>query len=131
MIRLPEPAVEPPLPSPAPLPLVSAGTELLDLVVRQAGVEVAGFSAAGDPDDSTELRDLLLDAVLRRGDTEDQLTTYELRIVSDKIEGSIASDRALESGHHALGGQRGGWGHCLARTLTATASRPVPSASVR
>ncbi|MGH3615878.1 MAG: tyrosine-type recombinase/integrase [Pseudonocardia sp.] len=53
---------------------------LLDLVVRRAGAEVARFSAEGDPDDPQELRDLLLDAVLRRGEGEDQLRAYELQV---------------------------------------------------
>jgi integrase len=53
---------------------------LLDLVVRRAGVEVARFSAEGDPDDPSELRDLLLDAVLRCGGDEAQLPSYELEV---------------------------------------------------
>jgi len=53
---------------------------LLDLVVRRAGVEVARFSAEGDPDDPSELRDLLLDAVRRHGEDEAQLPSYELGV---------------------------------------------------
>jgi len=56
------------------------GLVLLDLVVRRAGVEVMRFSAGGDPNDPQELRDLLLDAVLRRGEGEQQLPVYEMDV---------------------------------------------------
>lgn len=81
VVRLPEAIVEPALtPVAEPAPADPAGLVLLDLVVRRAGVEVARFSAEGDPDDPGELRELLLDAALRRGSAADELSAYEMDV---------------------------------------------------
>jgi DNA-binding transcriptional regulator YhcF (GntR family) len=87
VVRVPEsPAiVAQPAPVDEPTPVVEASKNaaagvvaLLDLVVRRAGVEVARFSAEVDPDDPQDLREVLLDAVGRQGDSEEQLPAYEL-----------------------------------------------------
>ncbi|MGH3615154.1 MAG: tyrosine-type recombinase/integrase [Pseudonocardia sp.] len=80
-----------------PAAVEAVGAVLLDLVVRRAGAEVARFSAEGDPDDPQELRELLLDAVLRRGEGEDQLRAYELQVFragrSECVRTFVASSR--------------------------------------
>ena len=90
VVLLPEAIVEV-LPTPAaePAPTEPAGVVLLDLVVRRAGVDVARFSAEGDPDAPGELRQLLLDAVLRRGDAQDELSAYELDVFRAGEEGLV------------------------------------------
>jgi len=81
VVRLPEVVVEVPLtPVAEPELAEPGGVVLLDLVVRRAGVEVARFSAEGDPHDPGDLRELLLDAALRRGDAEDELSVYEMNV---------------------------------------------------
>lgn len=81
VVRLPATIAEPALtPVAERTPADPAGLVLLDLLVRRAGVEVARFSAEGDPDDPGELRELLLDAVVRRGDVENGLSAYEMDV---------------------------------------------------
>ncbi len=90
VVLLPEAIVEVlPTPVAEPAPTEPAGVVLLDLVVRRAEVEVARFSAEGDPDAPGELRQLLLDAVLRRGDAEDELSAYELDVFRAGEEGLV------------------------------------------
>jgi DNA-binding FadR family transcriptional regulator len=56
------------------------GRDLHHLGVRLGGTPVARLMAEVDPRNASELRRLLLDAIQRRGDTEDDIGRYELDI---------------------------------------------------
>ena len=74
--------------TPCPVPAVAmvAGTRvtetavLLDFVVRRRGAEVARFSACADPGNAEDLREVLVEAVLRRGEDAEFLADYELEL---------------------------------------------------
>ncbi len=55
-----------------------APVEPLDLEVRRLGQPVNAFRAEADPNDTSELRQLLLDAVRRSGGNEAEIGDYEL-----------------------------------------------------
>ncbi len=65
---------------PAGVPMTAEGAFLLDLVVRRRGQDVARFSTAADPRDPDELREVLVDAVLRQGGSEATIAEYEMDV---------------------------------------------------
>jgi integrase len=58
----------------------SVGRELLDLEFRRLGRVVSKLTAAADPTDATELRQLLLDAVRRAGGEATDVGDYDMAI---------------------------------------------------
>jgi integrase len=66
-----------------PAPVVNDGDKpapMLDFVVRRRGEEVTRFSACADPNSADELREVLIDALLRRGEDETRVAAYELEV---------------------------------------------------
>jgi integrase len=60
--------------------MVRVRQELLDLEFRRLGRVVSRLTAAADPTDATELRQLLLDAVRRAGGEATDVGDYEMAI---------------------------------------------------
>lgn len=60
--------------------MTGPGAVLLDIVVRHAGEVVTRFSAAADPQNARELRQVLVDAIRRRGADEMRIAEYEMEL---------------------------------------------------
>ncbi|TWF76906.1 hypothetical protein FHX44_112804 [Pseudonocardia hierapolitana] len=58
----------------------SPAAVLLDFAVRHRGQVVARFSAAADPLSAGDLRQLLVDAIRRRGTDDADITDYEMEM---------------------------------------------------
>jgi integrase len=61
------------------------GATLLDVTLRHRGRDVGRFAVAADPRSADDLRQVLLDAIARRGSGESEIGAYEmdLRIAGD------------------------------------------------
>ena len=80
--RLAPPEIEPQVSTGA-----ASSAVLLDITLRHRGEAVAQFSTAADPRDGDDLREVLLDAIRRRGADEAEIAAYEmdLRLAGDDV----------------------------------------------
>ena len=66
----------------------ASGTVLLDVTLRYRGQDVSRFSVEADPRSAEDLRQVLLDAIARRGSDVSEFGAYEidLRLAGDGAE---------------------------------------------